>query len=155
MFWPEDVIEDWKRDVSGGAAIEHCASRITLSPNEDEFWVRCLFALKPVALNQDHNCPELEFRWLRPVSRSATVLLTSKPSPPECLDGSIGDACLFDPSTNSMILSGRKIWLETDDPVNRPLPSVKLLQLHWTKQRLAAPRGAAEIYDELNHTDDY
>ncbi|GAQ11460.1 hypothetical protein ALT_8781 [Aspergillus lentulus] len=149
-FWPESVIEDWKRDVSGGFYTAHCANRITLSPDAHAYWVRCLFALKPVALSQDQKCLELEFHWLHSLPRSARVLLTTKPSLLESLDGSVDNACLFDPSTNSRVLSGRKIWLETDDPVHRPLPSVKLLQLHWTMQRLAALSGALEIYNELN-----
>jgi hypothetical protein len=155
MFWPPSTIEEWKRDVSGGGDTEHCANRITLSPNAHAYWVRCLFALKPVALSQDQKCLELEFHWLRSVPQSDTVLLTSKPSLLESLDGSVDNAGLFDPSKNSRILSGRKIWLETDDPVNQPLPSVKLLQLHWTMQRLAALSGALEIYNELNPSYDY
>jgi hypothetical protein len=155
MFWPESVIEDWKRDVSGAFYTEHCANRITLSADAHAYWVRCLFALKPIALSQDQKYLELEFHWLRSVPRSDTVLLTNKPSLQESLDGSVDNAVLFDPSTNSRVLSGRKIWLETDDPVNRLLPSVRLLQLHWTMQRMAALSGALEIYNELNPSYDY
>jgi hypothetical protein len=108
MFWPPSTIEEWKRDVSGGGDTEPCANRITLSPNAHAYWVRCLFALKPVALSQDQKCLELEFHWLRSVPRSDTVLLTSKPSLLESLDGSVDNAGLFDPSTNSRILSGRR-----------------------------------------------
>ncbi|RHZ48213.1 hypothetical protein CDV55_101840 [Aspergillus turcosus] len=153
MFWPESVIEDWKRDVCEGDDTEHCANRVTLSANAHVYWGKGLFALKPVSMSEDQKCLELEFHWLRPVPRSSTVLLSNKPSLEESLDRSAENACLFDATTDRRISSGDKIRMETDDPVNRPLPSVKLLKLQWTLQRLASLSGAAEIYDRLNPND--
>lgn len=79
---------------------------------------------------------------------------SNKPFLEESLDGSAEDAFLFDFKANRRISPGHKIRMETDDPVNRPLPSVTLLQLQWTLQRLAALSGAAEAIDVLLDSDD-
>ena len=35
----------------------------------------------------------------------------------------------------------------TDDPVNKPLPNIRLLQMQWVLQRLAAICGSAEALE--------
>ncbi|RHZ44537.1 blue light-inducible protein Bli-3 [Aspergillus thermomutatus] len=154
MFWPPSIIEEWKADVFGGSNTELCANRISVSPEAHVYWGKGYFALKPVSMSEDQKSLELEFYWLRPVPRSSTMLLSNKPSLEGSLDCSAEASYLFDVETNSRIRSGHKLRLETDDPVNRPLPSVKLLKLQWALQRLASLSGAAEAIDVLLDSDD-
>lgn len=51
---------------------------------------------------------------------------------------------MIDYSTDEFIKSGLSIILETKDPKKMPLPSMELLDLQWTLQRLTAMSAAAE-----------
>ena len=42
-----------------------------------------------------------------------------------------------------------EISLETDDPVTRPLPDFRLLEMQWFLHRVAAMSGAAEPQDNF------
>ncbi|EAW18426.1 HNH endonuclease signature motif containing protein [Aspergillus fischeri NRRL 181] len=155
MLWPPSTIEEWKADVFGGSNTELCSNRITLSANAHVYWGKGLFALKPVSMSEDKKTLQLEFHWLRQVPQSSsTVLLSDKPSFEESLDGSGKNARLQDFEKGELISSGHKIWMKTDDPINRPLPSVKLLGLQWALQRLASLSGAAAAFDVLLDSDD-
>ena len=61
---------------------------------------------------------------------------------------SYGSLKLYDHSTDKRIFSGDKITLTTDDPHSLPLPSVKLLEMQWVLQRIAAMCGGAEEDDD-------
>jgi hypothetical protein len=50
--------------------------------------------------------------------------------------------------------SGDTLTLITDDPVNKPLPSFKLLHMQWILQRITAMSGAA-IDPSLPDDDDH
>ncbi|PYI34920.1 hypothetical protein BP00DRAFT_422854 [Aspergillus indologenus CBS 114.80] len=51
--------------------------------------------------------------------------------------------------SDTQICSGHKIIImTTDDPQDKPLPSMELLQMQWTLNRLAALSGAAAVDDE-------
>jgi len=60
---------------------------------------------------------------------------------------------LFNHETRRVISSGDEISLETDDPVNKPLPSLKLLEMQWFLHRVAAMSAATEPQDDF-HDDD-
>ena len=51
-------------------------------------------------------------------------------------------------TTESKIQSDDLITIRTNDPINHPLPSVKLLQLQWTLLRVLAMSGVAGASDE-------
>ncbi|PKX98640.1 HNH endonuclease signature motif containing protein [Aspergillus novofumigatus IBT 16806] len=154
MFWPPSTIEEWKADVFGGSNTEFCSNRITLSADVHIYRGKGLFALKPVSMSEDEKTLQLEFHWLRPVQQSSsTVLLSDKPSLEESLNGIDKDIALYN-SEGRLVSSGDKIWMKTDDPLDRPLPSVKLLALQWALQRLASLSGAAEAVDVLLDSDD-
>ncbi|GIK05878.1 hypothetical protein Aspvir_009992 [Aspergillus viridinutans] len=154
MFWPQSTIDEWKADVFGGTNTELCANRITLSPDAHAYWDKGLFAFKPVSMSEDKKTLKLEFHWLWPVPRSSTMVLSNPPTLEESLDRSNKEVCLFDATTDLRIKSGHEIIMKTDDPLRRPLPSIKLLKLQWALQRLASLSGAAEAIDELLDSDD-
>jgi hypothetical protein len=61
---------------------------------------------------------------------------------------------LWNHYTDKKISSGDEICLETDDPVTRPLPNFKLLEMQWFLHRVAAMSGAAEPQDEYGSDSD-
>ncbi|RHZ43377.1 hypothetical protein CDV55_100154 [Aspergillus turcosus] len=99
--------------------------------------------------SHDKKALELEFHWLQPVPRSSTMVLSNPPTPEESLDRRAEETCLFGATTDRRISSGHKIRMKTDDPVRRPLPSIKLLKLQWALQRLASLSIVAEIYNDM------
>ena len=61
----------------------------------------------------------------------------------------------FDTSTvrlfnckDERIKSGNFFELKTDDAIERPLPSFKLLEMQWFLTRVVGMAGAAVLYDE-------
>ncbi|KAJ9244060.1 hypothetical protein DTO207G8_5093 [Paecilomyces variotii] len=66
-----------------------------------------------------------------------------------CNIGPRPNACkLFDGLSETKLCSGDTFTLTTDDPQSKPLPSIELLQMQWTLQRLIAISGAAGVNDE-------
>ncbi|KAF2180121.1 hypothetical protein K469DRAFT_753606 [Zopfia rhizophila CBS 207.26] len=63
-------------------------------------------------------------------------------------------AKLFNHMDDTKIHSGCEISLETDDPVSRPLPDFRLLEMQWFLHRVAAISGAAEPQDDFHDDDD-
>jgi hypothetical protein len=78
--------------------------------------------------------------------------LLTTPFSTEDLDQNEG---AFDPSTTKLfnckderIKSGDFFELKTDDAIERPLPSFKLLEMQWFLTRVVGMAGAAVPYDE-------
>jgi hypothetical protein len=61
---------------------------------------------------------------------------------------------LFNTESRKIICSGDEFSLETDDPVLRPLPDFRLLEMQWFLHRVTAMSGAAEIQDEFDDDSD-
>ncbi|KAJ9201897.1 hypothetical protein DTO164E3_3335 [Paecilomyces variotii] len=74
--------------------------------------------------------------------------ITARPYLPAILDPGPMHAKLFDGLSETKLCSGDTFTLTTDDPQSKPLPSIELLQMQWTLQRLIAISGAAGVNDE-------
>jgi hypothetical protein len=47
LFWPEEMINKWKKVVFTKQRTEVCENLITLAPHAYAYWIKALFALKP------------------------------------------------------------------------------------------------------------
>jgi hypothetical protein len=65
---------------------------------------------------------------------------------------------LWNAETHQILRSGDEIWLETDDPLLKPLPDWRILYMQWAFQRVAALSGVAEpsvdVIDSDEDSDD-
>ncbi|KAF2257877.1 hypothetical protein CC78DRAFT_572870 [Lojkania enalia] len=57
---------------------------------------------------------------------------------------------LFNVESQHIIRSGDQISLKTDDPVSRPLPDFRLLEMQWFLHCVTAMSGAAEPWDDFH-----
>ncbi|KAL2818762.1 hypothetical protein BDW59DRAFT_151797 [Aspergillus cavernicola] len=154
-FWTTERINDWKQRILGDGRTEVCQNLLTLCPNAHRLWGRARFALQPVKLSEDQKSLTLRFFWLPTRKFTKRMSISTCPSPPAALESGPKYAKLFDCLSEIKVCSGHEITMNTDDPHNKPLPSVELLQMQWTLNRIAAISGAADVDDEeLDDTDD-
>ena len=97
---------------------------------------------------------DVQFFWLSSTPHVPEVNILQVPSLPADLDQGPNLAKLFNHETDTKIHSGCEISLETDDPVSRPLPDFRLLEMQWFLHRMTAMSGAAELQDDFYDDDD-
>lgn len=113
----------------------------------DLIWVcrnqlpRCVFQ----TITQHHPSCRLELRSFRLLSLREPITDTHERD-------LIQSPCLHSISVKTVrcdgkICSGDTIVFQTDDPEQRPLPSVALLEMQWTLHRVLAMSGAADAPD--------
>lgn len=153
-FWPEEMINKWKKVVFTEQKTEVCENLITLSPNAHAYWTKALFALKPVSVAADEKSMDVQLFWLRPHKRLRSIPLMTRPELPDDLEGSVDNVKLFNHLTDQKLCSGDIITLQTDDPKNKPLPSKDLLEMQWLLHRVTALSGGAEAIPTYYDSDD-
>jgi hypothetical protein len=161
MFWGEERTGKWHSAVfSTPSKTEIVENVILLNCNLHKLWGNGEMALKPIELSADRKLLTLEVHWIR--KRAGASPTSSAPPPVDLsevpsLKVSPSDASrLFyyhNVSTRDRITSGHKVFMTTDDPVERPLPSLELLEMQWVLQRLSAVSGAAEPQDDWSDDD--
>ncbi|KAF2189132.1 hypothetical protein K469DRAFT_701685 [Zopfia rhizophila CBS 207.26] len=127
----------------------------TIKQQGPSFWDTlriAYFALKPIRMSDDKKRLDIQFFWLSSTPHVPGVNVLQVPSL-SALDQGPNLAKLFNHETNIPICSGYEISLETDDPVSRPLPDFRLLEMQWFLHRVTAMSGAAEPQDDF-HDDD-
>lgn len=102
---------------------------------------------KPRGLLDDSN-----LWWLKP-SGPGNFPFATTPELPPSLDPQSVDLGLYNVRSNVPLYSGEVLTLKTHNPQTHPLPDVRLLELQWILNRVAAIRGAAEP-DELDGNED-
>ncbi|KAF2191183.1 hypothetical protein K469DRAFT_720172, partial [Zopfia rhizophila CBS 207.26] len=132
---------------------EVCQNLVCLCPNAHAYWGKAYFALKPIRMSDDKKRLDVQFFWLSLNPHVPEVNVLQVPSLPANLDQGPNLAKLFNHETDTKIHSGCEISLETDDPVLRPLPDFRLLEMQWFLHRVTAMSGAAEPQDDF-HDDD-
>jgi hypothetical protein len=154
LFWNEDRIIKWKSKIfpdpqNPDTGIEAYFNLISLNPWAHDLWGKGLFALKPLALSNDHRELTVQFFWqpqgnYKPRDR---VDLLTEPIPSKDLNV-VGDGCFLyrgeNDGSSRQICSGDIFTLTTNDPKKRPLPSIELLEMQWFLQRLMGMCGSAE-----------
>jgi hypothetical protein len=127
---------------------------ITLSRNAHESWDRGAFALKPISVSNDKTTLKIQFFWQKKqnYTQATTMSLLTTPFSTKDLDGNEGAydhgiTRLVNVYTLEPIKSGQFFELQTDDAIQRPLPSLQLLEMQWFLQRVAGMAGAAGDLD--------
>ncbi|KAF2188326.1 hypothetical protein K469DRAFT_703833 [Zopfia rhizophila CBS 207.26] len=151
MFWSKERVDAWYNAIFP-LGTEICQNLICLCPNAHAYWERAYFALKPIRMSDDKKRLDIQFFWLSSTPHVPGVNVLQVPSL-SALDQGPNLAKLFNHETNIPICSGYEISLQTDDPVSRPLPDFRLLEMQWFLHRMTAISGAAEPQDDF-HDDD-
>jgi hypothetical protein len=146
MFWKPEEIKSWYDAIfDTPARTEVCQNLLCLSKNLYNHWTRAQFALKPVSLSLDKTVLEMQFFWMKSEQRvmaktpiAEIPLLDLTESEHAGLSGEVMT------SWTGAVKNGRIIRMTTDDPIVRPLPDIRLLDMQFLLQRLRAMRGAAE-----------
>ncbi|KAL1884945.1 hypothetical protein Plec18167_001602 [Paecilomyces lecythidis] len=152
-FWTSEKIDSWKAEIMGPSGTEHCAHLMCLTNIAHKLWEKARFALCPLQLSDDQKTLTVKFFWLPTLDYRKSQSFTRRPLPiaadliSSSKDG-IPIAKLFNLATEEKIQSGDVLTFHTTDPVNLPLPSIKLLQLQWTLHRVLAMSGAADALDD-------
>ena len=150
IFWSKAQVKAWKKAAMGGKGTERPTNMLTLSPTVHRLWGGCFFALKPVRVISKRKMV-VEFHWLQPRPKAKKQLMVNARIRPDCLaevDSPGQDIRLLHSPRKTIIISGTRIAIRTDDPRKRPLPSFALLQMQWNLQRVAALSATAEWREE-------
>lgn len=150
IFWSKAQVKAWKKAAMGGKGTERPTNMLTLSPTVHRLWGGCFFALKPVRVISKRKMV-VEFHWLQPRPKAKKQLMVNARIRPDCLaevDSPGQDIRLLHSPSKTIIISGTRIAIRTDDPRKRPLPSFALLQMQWNLQRVAALSATAEWREE-------
>ncbi|CAM6004123.1 unnamed protein product [Sphagnum balticum] len=124
--------------------LEAVYNLISLSPCVHAAWGRGLFALKPISESDDKKTLTVQFFWQeKQKGPLPKISLTTTPISTQGLEQAAG-VWLFD-KNKKQIRSGDCFELQTDDPIQKPLPSFELLELQWFLQRIQGMAGAADI----------
>ena len=152
IFWTKEHIQRWRQAVFTDSAtpdtgVDSCTNILCLCPNAHTYWNEGLFALKPLNLSPDNKELKVQFFWQPRYKHNPgnkIKILTNTVSS-EGLDGVDEDVflCRKAGATPAFIRSGDCFTFKTDDPIERPLPSIDLLDMQWTLQRLVGMSGAA------------
>ncbi|PYI13513.1 hypothetical protein BO99DRAFT_485811 [Aspergillus violaceofuscus CBS 115571] len=153
LFWTSERVESWKAEIPGPQGTEHCAHLMCLSNIAHKLWDKGRFALYPVELSADEKTLTLKLFWLPTMAYRTEQSLRRSPSPvcPDLTSHSkdgVPYATSYKLATDEKIQSGKILTMRTTDPVNLPLPSIKLLQLQWLLHRVLAMSGVADASEE-------
>jgi hypothetical protein len=93
-FWPEEIIDKWKKVVSTKQKTKVCKNLITLSPNAHAYWAKALFALKPLSVAANGKSIDVQLFWLRPYKQQRFIPLITRPELPNDLKGLVDNVTL-------------------------------------------------------------
>ncbi|RAH83729.1 hypothetical protein BO86DRAFT_446822 [Aspergillus japonicus CBS 114.51] len=140
LFWTSERVESWKAEILGPQGTEHCAHLMCLSNIAHKLWEKGRFALYPLFW-----LPTMAYRTEQSLRRSPSPVCPNLTS--HSKDG-VPYATSYKLATDEKIQSGETLTMRTTDPVNLPLPSIKLLQLQWLLHRVLAMSGVADASEE-------
>jgi hypothetical protein len=150
-FWSKEKVAAWEGELFpngiNAIGLDQPFNLITLSTGAHRDWGEGRFALKPISLSEDKTTLKVQFFWQKKQGTQATISLSALPYSTKDLDeykGDYGMSRLLH-SNRQFLKSGDYFELQTDDPVQRPLPSLKLLEMQWALQRIAGMAGAADM----------
>ena len=154
LFWSKEKIDAWFNAIfSNSTRTEVCQNLISLTSTAHDYWERAYFVLKPIRISDDLKRLDVQFFWLSLASSTPAVKILQAPSISATNHGP-NLARLFNHETRQEICFGDEISLETDDPILRPLPDFRLLEMQWFLHRVTAMSGAAEPQDDFYRDSD-
>jgi hypothetical protein len=155
-FWSEEKVTAWEARLFPQGicekGVEEVYNLISLSPSVHRAWGRGLFALKPISESDDKKTLIVQFFWQeKQIGALPGMSLTTTPISTQGLKQTAG-IWLFD-KNEKKIQSGDCFALQTDDPIQKPLPSFELLELQWALHRIQGMAGAADVDWEASDSD--
>jgi hypothetical protein len=129
---------------------------ICLNASLHDQWGHAEFALEPVRLSDDKRELVMKWWWMKkPSTVRGEVPISWSPSlnlmETEHVEFFTGVSKV---PSGTYAKSGDTITMKTDDPMIRPLPDVRLLEMQFLMQRLSAIRGGSEEEYELSDNSD-
>jgi hypothetical protein len=148
IFWSEEKVTAWEAKLFpqgiGEKGLEEVYNLISLAPTVHAIWGRGLFALKPISESDDKKTLIVQFFWQEKQKGPLPKMsLTTTPISTQGLEQTAG-VWLFD-KNKKQIRSGDCFELQTDDPIQKPLPSFELLELQWFLQRIQGMAGVVDV----------
>lgn len=144
LLWNTETVARWKSIISGSDNTHTCATVIMLCTHVENLWKGARFGLQPIYLSPDRRRLALEFYWLHSHVPKGSVTLKDQP----VVDGQIrvgpNGLRLLDSGLYNFQIPHGPIILETNDPDNHPLPSMELLEMQWTLNRIIALSGVVK-----------
>jgi HNH endonuclease len=155
IFWPGEKVTTWEAELFPSGineiGVEKVYNLITLAGDVYTAWNDGAFALKPISISNDNTTLKIQFFWQKTLkgTQGVTSLLTRPPSTEglKRFEGAFSTIRFFHKSYDNLIQSGDIFELQTDDPIKKPLPSFKLLEMQWFLQRVVGMAGAAGPYE--------
>lgn len=158
LFWPKEKVATWEAKLFPRGiheqGQEEVYNLISLSPTIHTIWGRGLFALKAISESDDKKTLIVQFFWQEKqkglLSRINPITIpTSTQGLKQTTGAHGGHIWLFD-KNEKKIQSGDCFELQTNDPVQNPLPSFELLELQWFLHRIQGMAGAVDVdWDEV------
>jgi hypothetical protein len=147
-FWSKEKVTNWEAKLFpqgiSEKGQEEVYNLISLAPTVHAIWGRGLFALKPISESDDKKTLTVQFLWQeKQEGHFPKIDLTTTPISTKGLEQTAG-VWLFD-KNGKKIQSGDYFELQTDDPIQKPLPSFELLELQWFLHRIQGMAGAADV----------
>jgi hypothetical protein len=156
MFWSQERVNAWYNAIFP-TGTEICQNLISLCPHTHAYWDRAYFALKPIRISDDKKRLDVQLFWLSSNPSASEVSLLQIP-PLSASDQGPNSTKLWNVDSEKKLCSGDIVSFETDDPVTRPLPDIRLLEMQWFLHRVTAMSGGAEpqgeeFYNENSYGD--
>jgi hypothetical protein len=147
-FWSKEKVTTWEAKLFpqgiSEKGQEEIYNLISLAPTVHAIWGRGLFALKPISESDDKKTLVVQLLWQeKQEGHFPKMDLTTIPISTKSLEQTAG-VWLFD-KNGKKIQSGDCFELQTDDPIQKPLPSFELLELQWFLHRIQGMAGAADV----------
>ncbi|KAL2000224.1 hypothetical protein VTN02DRAFT_3396 [Thermoascus thermophilus] len=140
QYWTPQRVGSWK-DLILRNPTETSRNLITLAPGAQvQFYWLCPGQLESLTIDTSllPEDPEADF-VLQPPTLPADLGQGGQKS----VTGLTPNVRLYNCNTDTKLTSGQRITLTTTDPVDMPLPSWEILQLHWLLHRVLALCAAA------------
>ncbi|KAJ9298718.1 hypothetical protein DTO271G3_3685 [Paecilomyces variotii] len=114
VFWTEDRINEWKRQIFGDDGIEVCQNLLTLCPNAHRLWGQARCALQPLSMREDKKSLKIRFFWLQSRDFTKKMRITARPYLPAILDPGPMHAKLFDAISGAAGVNDEELF-DSDD----------------------------------------
>lgn len=165
FLWLPETIARWRRALfpyyQSTKQVQNSTNMMCLRADIIEMYKRGFVGFFPVWVSSDKTTMELELHWLPEEWESNGPThrrLSDLPIPTKYLDQSHGFAVTLRDEYDEpyRIKSGHRLFLQTNNPIERPLPDMDLVQLAWYMSLIVGTTGAGqdeELEDEGDSDD--
>lgn len=145
-FWTPERLDKWWQAIyeDGHGGPENLQNLLCLDPNTHMLHGLGWFGLEPLNAALDGSWMNVQFWWLRPGERDASVEFTTPPQLPQILDPTVYRVCIYDARSSRLVCSGDVVTLVTQNPETHPLADMRIVEMRWVMDRVVAVSGLAE-----------